>query len=184
MRPLVKVRSGPSPQVRGTVLDDGQIPLRRGTIPAGAGNSRIGKLAWIMTRDHPRRCGEQRAAIPRARIPTGPSPQVRGTGSHNSLALISLGTIPAGAGNSVFLIAADLADGDHPRRCGEQFVFIFVIWLLWGPSPQVRGTVVSAVWRRSWNGTIPAGAGNSAARMTYSPSERDHPRRCGEQWLV
>ena len=49
-----------------------------------------------------------------------------------------------------------------------------------GSSPQVRGTLPRATWRRWRSRFIPAGAGNTATADGRVTPQTVHPRRCGE----
>ena len=111
---------GSSPRVRGTdhLLAPGQ-KLRR-FIPAGAGNGdfRIQKRAVIPV--HPRGCGERLARHTPPSSSDGSSPRVRGTAKQSTPAHTGHRFIPAGAGNGLKLLVADLMSSVHPRGCGER----------------------------------------------------------------
>ena len=49
-----------------------------------------------------------------------------------------------------------------------------------GSPPQVRGKLAFARTQASQDGITPAGAGKTARHETCQKSEKDHPRRCGE----
>ena len=67
----------------------------------------------------------------------------------------------------------------HPRRCGALSRLITVSPFLKGSSPQVRGTLLSAIASTIATGIIPAGAGHFSSRCSLKSCPRDHPRRCG-----
>ncbi len=194
-------RRGPSPRVRGAggvVAPPGD---RSGTIPAGAGSRAPSAVSCACSWDHPRGCGEQASGEQPTRGDAGPSPRVRGAGRASRGAACGCGTIPAGAGSSAPLCQLDLEEGtipagagsrrcgsvrpgpgrDHPRGCGEQTVADLGDDPVQGPSPRVRGADGEQADQDGFDGTIPAGAGSSAARPARSPPRRDHPRGCGEQ---
>ena len=93
------VTGGSPPQVRG------KRPLAAvavGTVritPAGAGKTESCLIKYALTKDHPRRCGENMRYIICAMTVKGSPPQVRG--KHGD---------PYGP---------KLVYPDHPRRCGE-----------------------------------------------------------------
>ena len=56
--------------------------------------------------------------------------------------------------------------------------------LCWGSSPRLRGTLGVAVTLRALEGIIPALAGNTFRTRSTSWAPRDHPRACGEHFLI
>ena len=91
------------------------------------------------------------------------------------------GIIPACAGNSSDKLRIKEATWDHPRVCGEQLTSLYLVTLLIGSSPRVRGTACSFKTVSLNIGIIPACAGNSLPNCFARFSIRDHPRVCGEQ---
>ena len=72
---------------------------------------------------------------------------------------------------------------DHPRVCGEKFIFASIRFFPQGSPPRMRGKV-----NRYWEGKIEAGitpayAGKSTPFLLPRTSCRDHPRVCGEKYL-
>ena len=51
--------------------------------------------------------------------------------------------------------------------------------MIWGSSPQVRGTYCFCCCLFMFRGIIPAGAGHLARPFNRPKPARDHPRRCG-----
>ena len=111
---------GSSPQARGTdaVLERG--PLGERFIPAGAGNRHRPGPATASPAVHPRRRGEQITPGSAVVVTGGSSPQARGTVLIIGYREVSDRFIPAGAGNSVKLVAIGFPPAVHPRRRGEQ----------------------------------------------------------------
>ena len=180
---LELAQAGPSPRVRGAEARRPPDMARDGTIPAGAGSrfvrlSRMGG-GW----DHPRGCGEQRAPWDQFVSVTGPSPRVRGAGHEDVVHGGLVGTIPAGAGSSWRTPTPTSTRRDHPRGCGEQVPNTADEPGIVGPSPRVRGAEPVETWEVCDDGTIPAGAGSSWRSRRRSPTARDHPRGCGEQFV-
>ncbi len=93
-------RRGPSPRVRGAVLQRPPVAAAHGTIPAGAGSRPRREVQLPPGRDHPRGCGEQTTCTESGRRVWGPSPRVRGAEFSSHLSWGDVGTIPAGAGSS------------------------------------------------------------------------------------
>ena len=126
-------------------------------------------------------CGEQ-AVFPRLpRSSPGSSPRVRGTELPDFAEGQPFGIIPACAGNRETLAQKQKGARDHPRVCGEQSISCRYRHSKPGSSPRVRGTgILRLLLVITW-GIIPACAGNSLPQAPVSPSQRDHPRVCGEQ---
>ncbi len=109
-------------------------------IPAGAGNGTQSRPLLTQYTVHPRRCGEQFHIFKIFICMIGSSPQVRGTDQVCPGADELPRFIPAGAGNRFWTSRSVSARAVHPRRCGEQTIFISSVNLKNGSSPQVRGT--------------------------------------------
>ncbi len=175
---------GPSPRVRGAVARALTDQPHLGTIPAGAGSSPSSPLRPALSWDHLRGRGEQSSFVRPPFGSSGPSPRARGAVKLAYLALITTGTIPAGAGSRCRAARTAAAPRDHPRGRGEQWAENGRMTQAEGPSPRVRGadTLRKPVEVRV--GTIPAGAGSRHRRRPRCWWGRDHPRGCGEQPTV
>ena len=152
--------TGSSPRMRGTRGKIERHALRRGIIPAHAGNTIMMGMASLMSRDHPRACGEHRP-ISQSGIPErGSSPRMRGTPeSYRSRSKLS-GIIPAHAGNTFDTWGIAICPRDHPRACGEHLYPPFDRCAPSGSSPRMRGTLLSTHY--------------------VADNSGDHPRACGE----
>ena len=95
-----RLSGGSSPRVRGTQDVDDGVVVRRGIIPACAGNTRGRSPRRRSCRDHPRVCGEHPAVILFNRRGQGSSPRVRGTPLDCGAGRRERGIIPACAGNT------------------------------------------------------------------------------------
>ena len=100
--------------------------LARGLLvsPACAGKSSTRELLLIVSRDHPRVCGEKIVAgvvaLGAALFAKGSPPRMRGKG-HLTLAVSHMHRInPAYAGKRSCSAARKTERGDHPRACGEK----------------------------------------------------------------
>ena len=151
---------GPSPRARGTrdvQADDlGDV----GTIPACAGNTRLGGRRACPEGDHPRVRGEHACWARKNRPRNGPSPRARGTRYWGMDRPDIQRTIPACAGNTYPRCGDAHEPKDHPRVRGE---------------PRPAGMV--CVWMMR---TIPACAGNTSPQTEGSTDCPDHPRVRGE----
>ena len=117
----VFIKLGSSPRMRGThkCLP---IPLDyHGIIPAYAGNTgcpiALARKRW----DHPRVCGEHISAFQSLSITMGSSPRMRGTLGAQLRLRVSVGIIPAYAGNTRPCCSRPTRNRDHPRVCGEHY---------------------------------------------------------------
>ena len=114
------LRTGSSPQVRGTLKAVSCAIKTCRIIPAGAGHFCQNPPGRWRLRDHPRRCGALETMLLRPFQRVGSSPQVRGTSCKPWRLKPVSGIIPAGAGH-LLAASTSLAGGA-------------------GSSPQVRGT--------------------------------------------
>ena len=101
-RPIVRPPDalGSSPLVRGTRAGSFCSHEGRGIIPAGAGNTRKGRLLRGVGGDHPRLCGEHICLYRMHPLMRGSSPLVRETRHLGDRHRCARGIIPACAGNT------------------------------------------------------------------------------------
>ena len=114
----------------------------------------------------------------------GSSPRMRGALVRCLRIRQLLGIIPAYAGSTPFRSIAGGYGRDHPRVCGEHFGGPAMSGPVAGSSPRMRG---AHELRRGFTvvrGIIPAYAGSTAAATSVLGRCRDHPRVCGEHFLV
>ena len=114
-------------------------------------------------------------------ISLGSPPRVRGTDLYATDATLNNGITPACAGNSVSIFSLALFIKDHPRVCGEQLTAYYILSLITGSPPRVRGTAQAIKYSFSNFGITPACAGNRLEYMKWNMLVKDHPRVCGEQ---
>ncbi|KAB7789960.1 hypothetical protein F7D09_1510 [Bifidobacterium leontopitheci] len=110
---------GSSPRMRGTLVALVGREVRRGIIPAYAGNTSRSSPPSLQAWDHPRVCGEHSMSLRVHSASPGSSPRMRGTPVSARLVPAGVGIIPAYAGNTVFRSAIIRATRDHPRVCGN-----------------------------------------------------------------
>ena len=126
-------------------------------------------------------CGEQHSAVVIRDSKIGSPPRVRGT-VFLSMLIFGLPRItPACAGNRVKRVYLFVCDRDHPRVCGEQFIFVLLWLIIVGSPPRVRGTDGRGRGDGYEERITPACAGNRYRMNMFLISKRDHPRVCGEQ---
>ena len=166
---------GPSPRARGKLTFLLPHRTRRGTIPAGAGETGDCARGGRGGGDHPRGRGGNIGKGSCCLAHWGPSPRARGKLRRRTKPHTCLGTIPAGAGETARLCG----QWDHPRGRGGNALRARCNWSKGGPSPRARGKLIS--YRRSVGdvGTIPAGAGETGRRAEESREAGDHPRGRG-----
>ena len=173
---------GSSPRMRGTPRIPRPVERGTGIIPAYAGNTRGVLCYYRGDGDHPRVCGEHVPVRGLARSIAGSSPRMRGTHVGDFLGGQVNGIIPAYAGNTGRRELARPALRDHPRVCGEHFPDDQIgRWNL-GSSPRMRGTHGLNVQGSTFDGIIPAYAGNTFAHPFVAALRGDHPRVCGEHF--
>ena len=112
--------AGSSPRMRGTRQIFVFCRCARGIIPAHAGNTQPVRWSSSTLR--------------------GSSPRMRGTLSSIMPAQPSSGIIPAHAGNTASASTRNPIQWDHPRACGEHPGSDWLVLMLSGSSPRMRGT--------------------------------------------
>ena len=105
---------------------------------------------------------------------------MRGKPSDCWKTLPGLRITPAGAGKTRRVAHDALDDTDHPRRCGENDESAVLDAINTGSPPQVRGKHFNDGRLYEFRGITPAGAGKTAMGDNKRMTQRDHPRRCGE----
>ena len=173
-------RLGSPPQVRGKQIYFDEFVLTARITPAGAGKTRRLKPKYRHSRDHPRRCGENRFFPKVSKVRNGSPPQVRGKLYCKAKGGQGMRITPAGAGKTAFRCSLAAGLRDHPRRCGENLHKETVWAAAQGSPPQVRGKLSSDKPILSATGITPAGAGKTFWKNSIGCSIWDHPRRCGE----
>ena len=134
--------------------------------------------------DHPRRCGENHTTLRTAGCRTGSPPQVRGKLIFVPPFLKLDRITPAGAGKTSPIERTNGDAGDHPRRCGENFIVLLAEQAEMGSPPQVRGKPRRLQPLRQMRRITPAGAGKTRFFSNFTSPVKDHPRRCGENGVV
>ena len=170
--------------MRGTQTILPSSRLAAGIIPAYAGNTSTHTPRNLISRDHPRVCGEHiRERLHGGEI-SGSSPRMRGTRSTRTTRPAHGGIIPAYAGNTWPQPRIRPDGRDHPRVCGEHLPTASVFHPLTGSSPRMRGTRGAIGGDEKSCGIIPAYAGNTYELRYIVQFCGDHPRVCGEHDII
>ena len=170
---------GLSPRVRGNRVLPATSPRAFGSIPASAGQPLSPQAHSGPPSVYPRECGATPRALSRLSLGVGLSPRVRGNLCQMWRACIPVGSIPASAGQPKSRWCRRCKGSVYPRECGATCAKCGEPVYPWGLSPRVRGNrrVVGAEDARGRS--IPASAGQPAARDTRGPEWRVYPRECG-----
>ncbi len=150
-------------------------------IPAGAGNAGGLHALEIAKPVHPRRRGERSCAATPSELPSGSSPQARGTPPTDRATVAQRRFIPAGAGNARPPRTSRPGKTVHPRRRGERRFRQPHVAAGAGSSPQARGTPRHRAQPEQRHRFIPAGAGNAMKETSQGAPITVHPRRRGER---
>ena len=155
-----------------------------GIIPARAGSTGDSRKACSRRRDHPRSCGEHSHVSGSTSSIEGSSPLVRGALEPPCRLVHCGGIIPARAGSTPTSRDPHRQSRDHPRSCGEHWSLPAVLSTAAGSSPLVRGAPLLVRDGSPQPGIIPARAGSTLCFRTAEANRRDHPRSCGEHFMV
>ena len=181
MRGAKDKRMGSPPHVRGKAgywVKDAQ---GRGITPACAGKRKRKTGLRRQAKDHPRMCGEKRHTFVSIESGVGSPPHVRGKGPLHLLRCRVKGITPACAGKSVWSRLNRVRLADHPRMCGEKRNSRNRYNYRPGSPPHVRGKAAESSYTTTGCRITPACAGKRDRRSNSNPSNRDHPRMCGEK---
>ncbi len=178
---------GRSPRVRGRQRRHRQASHAGGSIPAGAGETTQAKNMTSKDRVDPRGCGGDFDLFARDESAKGRSPRVRGRPVHRIESNRALGSIPAGAGETLPHPTCDPWPGVDPRGCGGDSPAPQYAVTLPGRSPRVRGRPGGGRSPLAAPGSIPAGAGETVVVAEGDVRVGVDPRGCGgdggDGWL-
>ena len=112
-------REGSPPRMRGKpTLNDGWNEYGRIT-PADAGKTKLRAAYHVVSQDHPRGCGENKAPIWNTFVNLGSPPRMRGKRGNLIIPVRRDRITPADAGKTDLLRFRTFRREDHPRGCGE-----------------------------------------------------------------
>ena len=126
-------------------------------------------------------CGEKAKLPDCASSMRGSPPRVRGEVDGSAAVPVSWGITPACAGRRLTMQYPDTGVQDHPRVCGEKFVFIDHSSFPLGSPPRVRGEAGPDQGAQGVARITPACAGRRFILSVIYARSGDHPRVCGEK---
>ncbi len=109
---------GLSPRVRGNLTRVVVLKLRPGSIPACAGEPCDHVPFFVLSKVYPRVCGGTPCSFSTVTSRSGLSPRVRGNPFIWNISLMTLGSIPACAGEPPLVFSVLFLFGVYPRVCG------------------------------------------------------------------
>ena len=134
-----RYRDESPPQVRGKRAAEFRHGGKAGITPAGAGKTHSTFTDLLQKRDHPRRCGENRAFAKLITNIRGSPPQVRGKPTCARGGLDRVRITPADAGKTSSMSLTSTPAEDHPRGCGENTSCPCMGTSTLGSPPRMRG---------------------------------------------
>ncbi len=153
-------------------------------IPAGAGNTAPLKICTKAIAVYPRWRGEHYFCNAQRYSRIGLSPLARGTLAKQTSGYAWCRFIPAGAGNTKFILINTAFVSVYPRWRGEHFTTIGGHATAHGLSPLARGTPPRTHEQAITDRFIPAGAGNTSCLMCRWPGGTVYPRWRGEHPFI
>ena len=147
--------------MRGKADSSAQAEESSRITPAYAGKSRTVCGIRSKLEDHPRLCGEKLDAVTVLISTLGSPPPMRGKVVRCFGCRSKRRITPAYAGKSLFPPFLRQCPEDHPRLCGEKFVWRYVNYEEVGSPPPMRGKEEHRAIARAEQGITPAYAGKS-----------------------
>ena len=172
---------GSPPHVRGKGCASSRRACTARITPAYAGKRACcwgHPAAWG---DHPRTCGEKRVAVARPAAAPGSPPHMRGKVSQFVDLFRGDGITPAHAGKRRKEPMVAVSQLNHPRMCGEKWMYPCSQIRSLGSPPRMRGKETGSGIKTQKTRITPAYAGKSKRIAPSSVLFGDHPRVCGEK---
>ena len=157
---------------------------QQGITPAHAGKTLRATSELRGVRDHPRACGENFRPFLLLICYEGSPPRMRGKQLHCPDFSKLCGITPAHAGKTLRATSELRGVRDHPRACGENSRNLRYGLKSPGSPPRMRGKRNATCPGRRQSGITPAHAGKTGGREYQPDYQWDHPRACGENWIV
>ena len=179
---ISKVRITPRMRGKHTGRKSADAALR--ITPAHAGKTIHCICAELLTPDHPRTCGENTLWRSIWLETCGSPPHMRGKRDKFKQYVGSLRITPAHAGKTSQVHRWHSRRPDHPRTCGENIKKEDLMRQVDGSPPHMRGKLAEPHWP-FWSAYItPAHAGKTLRSSFPDRMSTDHPRTCGENFLM
>ena len=156
---IAETYQGSPPRMRGQGGPEGKQGPQGRITPADAGTSAAGAVLGLGAADHPRGCGDKRLPGFRYACCRGSPPRMRGQVGAYFSTRFSSGITPADAGTRRLRHRPHYIPRDHPRGCGDKFVFVCIFRYRSGSPPRMRGQASGLVFRHREPGITPADAG-------------------------
>ena len=129
-------------------------------------------------------CGDHYSEHLPSYHPWGSPPHVRGPLNVHYVTTGKMGITPACAGTTFMDLIYFTFYRDHPRMCGDHLKAEFILTICEGSPPHVRGPLISYFSLFKLMGITPACAGTTFISSSLAVSIWDHPRMCGDHYLI
>ena len=161
------------------------IPVQpQGSPPPMRGKGNLWCRYQYNHRDHPRLCGEKMKALESYSSRLGSPPPMRGKEFLWIMPTPVFRITPAYAGKRKERTGSITQSMDHPRLCGEKRNCDMNRLLFRGSPPPMRGKALYRIVKNCFNGITPAYAGKRASERRLRSCPQDHPRLCGEKFVL
>ena len=170
---------GLSPRVRGNPGSGHLRASGAGSIPACAGEPRVGGGTRQLDAVYPRVCGGTRKSVALMPPAAGLSPRVRGNRGEGYRRPPTVRSIPACAGEPASVWLRNWRTSVYPRVCGGTITTSPGSLVRFGLSPRVRGNPPLAGHLARPVRSIPACAGEPIADIATRGAAAVYPRVCG-----
>mgnify|MGYP006974146473 CR=1 FL=1 len=152
--------------------------------PAPAGKTKRSQKIFWRLKDHPRTCGENRFFNFCTTVRPGSPPHLRGKQNPTYPFICKSRITPAPAGKTKIPISPIPTSWDHPRTCGENSKLFLVVVISPGSPPHLRGKPTRNATRLHTLRITPAPAGKTFCFFFWYVIFQDHPRTCGENFVL
>ena len=149
------------------------------SIPAPAGEPRGSLVRPLVNRVYPRACGGTAVNAPLVRLTEGLSPRLRGNHVLVEEEQVSVGSIPAPAGEPWNPRTDCSLPAVYPRACGGTPPDGHPVGVPKGLSPRLRGNRGVGLFNGAGVGSIPAPAGEPRSHTRMGYPQGVYPRACG-----
>ena len=171
-RRIVADAEGRSPRARGSPRGRHPRPRLGGSIPARAGEPPARAGVWNISEVDPRARGGAHSRPSCSSAVPGRSPRARGSQRMAAFADISMGSIPARAGEPTGPRDDCTRTEVDPRARGGAPAWVYYVHAERGRSPRARGSQRRKARRSEDRGSIPARAGEPLVWRAFCASER------------